>query len=241
MIFEKRMKTCFFEDSLESQLKIVIKDLNIPEELDDFFESSDDKQTLLLKLLQDNDKDIIKFALKKISKHSTHLNQNDDCDIELENDVFNMIIFYLCEDPDINIKVYCNCYRKYEASFSLINIIYASNSHLRNLIENDVLTNLYNLTFHENLFIVNNIFWIFYNILTQEKDEILGLIPLRKRIKEIFLSSKEIPKFLMTTIISLIKNTFMKETDNEVNFEFVNNSLNLGGNLLDKNHSVPFK
>jgi hypothetical protein len=68
---------------------------------------------------------------------------------------------------------------------------------------------------------VNNILWIFYNILSKEKEEVLGLIPLRKRIKEIFLLSKEIPKFLMTTIISIIKNTFIKGCDNDVNFEFV--------------------
>jgi len=106
------MKACFLEDTFESQLKIVIKDLNIPQELDRFFESSDEKETLLLKLLQDNDKDIVKFALKKISKYSSHLNQNDDDDeFELNNDVFNMIIFYLCEDPDIKIKVYSHFYR----------------------------------------------------------------------------------------------------------------------------------
>jgi hypothetical protein len=68
---------------------------------------------------------------------------------------------------------------------------------------------------------VNNILWIFYNILTQEKEEVLGLIPLRKRIKEILISSKELPKLLMTTIISIIKNTFIKGCDNDVNFDFV--------------------
>jgi len=49
----------------------------------------------------------------------------------------------------------------------------------------------------------------------------LGLIPLRKRIKEILISSKELPKLLMTTIISIIKNTFIKGCDNDVNFDFV--------------------
>jgi hypothetical protein len=113
MIFEKRMKACLLEDNLESQLNIVIKELNIPQDLDRFFESSDDKETLLLKLLQDNDKDIIKFALKKISKYSTHLNQyDDDEEFELNNDVFNMIIFYLCEDSDLKIKVSSHFYRK---------------------------------------------------------------------------------------------------------------------------------
>jgi hypothetical protein len=68
---------------------------------------------------------------------------------------------------------------------------------------------------------VNNILWIFYNILTREKEEVLGLIPLRKRIKEILISSKELPKLLMTTIISIIKNTFIKGCDNDVNFDFV--------------------
>lgn len=91
------------------------------------------------------------------------------------------------------------------------------------MIDTDILTNLYNLTFHENHHILNNIFWIFYHLLCDEKKEVLNIVPLRKRIKEIFFSFKEIPNFLMTTIISIIKNTFLKEEDKEFNFEFVCN------------------
>lgn len=105
LIFNKRLKDSIIVNSDESQLNIDIKDLNIPVQLDFFFESSDDKQSLLLKLLQDNDKDIIKFALKKLSKSSCNLRQNEDNEIELDNDVFHMIIFYLCEDLDVKIKV----------------------------------------------------------------------------------------------------------------------------------------
>lgn len=89
------------------------------------------------------------------------------------------------------------------------------------MIDTEILTNLYNLTFHENLHILNNILWIFYHLLSDEKEEILNIVPLRKRIKEFFLTSKNIPNYLMTTIISIIKNTFIKEANNEFNFEFV--------------------
>ena len=105
LIFEKRLKSSNPDKFFENELSIDIKNLNIDPGLDDFFEANDDKESMILKLLQDNDKEIVKYALSKVRKYSEGLTQNQDGEINLDDDVFHMITFYLIEDADLQIKV----------------------------------------------------------------------------------------------------------------------------------------
>ena len=103
----------------------------------------------------------------------------------------------------------------------MINITFVSSLHVKKLIQDETLNSLLNLTFHEKLPIVNNILWVFSNILCDEKEQLLEKVSIRKRIKDIFMNYSEIPRYLMTTIISLIRNIWIKGNDNDFNIHFV--------------------
>ena len=105
LIFEKRLKSSNPDDWEEKQLAVVIKDLDIPPELNSLYERNDEQQKTLVKLLQDNDRNIVKFALKKLSNMSHNFRINEIGEIELEEEIFNMLLFYLFDDLDIKIKV----------------------------------------------------------------------------------------------------------------------------------------
>ena len=110
LIMNKSLKSANPEDWEERQLKIDIKELSITQEMNYYFDINDDQQLLLRKLLQDNDKDVVKFALKKLSILSNCLKENDEGDIDLDDEVFEMAVFYLFEDPDLKIKVMIFCH-----------------------------------------------------------------------------------------------------------------------------------
>lgn len=99
------MKSSNPDNSEENKLKILIHELNIPPDLDHLYENSHDQQDILLKLLQDNDKEIVKFAIRKLSDMSFNLKTNDLGEIDLNDDIFDMLLFYLFEDENIKIIV----------------------------------------------------------------------------------------------------------------------------------------
>jgi hypothetical protein len=103
---DKRLKVNNFEDIEEQQLRINIKTLDINQNMNYHYETCDDKQELLLKLLQDNDKEVVRFALRKTADLDYKL--NEEADIDLDKDLFEMLVFYLIEDEDPKIKVLSN-------------------------------------------------------------------------------------------------------------------------------------
>lgn len=92
--------------------------------MDSYYENSDDQIRLIEKLLQDNDKEIVKFALKKLSNYCSNLSPKDDGSLDIDDDIFNMVLFYLAEDPDIKIKVLCSFYK-------VRSLLYYNKYHIR--------------------------------------------------------------------------------------------------------------
>jgi len=88
-------------------------------------------------------------------------------------------------------------------------------------------------TYHPNYHIVNNVFYIFNNVLSTEnnmKIKIFDSIQLKERAYELFQNFEALPNFLKETLTILIGNfhvTNEKNDDlNRENFKYVINQLN---------------
>jgi hypothetical protein len=57
-------------------------------------------------------------------------------------------------------------------------------------------------------------------MLCDDKEAVLDRIPLRMKIKQLLLSERKLPRDLLFSLFSIIKNTFVRSRDNDFNLEF---------------------
>ena len=103
VIFSKRIKKFDIEDLSEKDLEISIEKLDIPQYLVEKYEKEEDKEYLIENLLFETDINVIKFALRKLREFDFRICENGD--IELEEKIFDRLIFLLVENEDSQIKV----------------------------------------------------------------------------------------------------------------------------------------
>lgn len=108
-ILNKRLRKAECTKLEEEHLRIKLSQLEINPNLNYHYEIEDDKEPLLIKLLQDSDKDVVRFALMKSTHFTsdlrTEFNKDDEEEVVLDQNLFDLILFYLTEDDDEKIKV----------------------------------------------------------------------------------------------------------------------------------------
>lgn len=108
-ILNKRLRKAECTKVEEEHLRIKLSQLEINPNLNYHYEIEDDKEPLLIKLLQDSDKDVVRFALMKSTHFTsdlrTEFNKDDEEEVVLDQNLFDLILFYLTEDDDEKIKV----------------------------------------------------------------------------------------------------------------------------------------
>lgn len=109
-ILNKRLRKAECTKLEEEHLRIKLSQLEINPNLNYHYEIEDDKEPLLIKLLQDSDKDVVRFALMKSTHFTsdlrTEFNKDDEEEVVLDQNLFDLILFYLTEDDDEKIKVF---------------------------------------------------------------------------------------------------------------------------------------
>ena len=103
IIFSKRLKQFDYEEFSEKELEVNINELLIPKHLLEKYENDDDKEYLIEELLFDPDKNVIKFALRNLRGFELRICENGE--IELDEKIFDRLLFLLFESEDIQIKV----------------------------------------------------------------------------------------------------------------------------------------
>lgn len=184
-----------------SKFEIKIENLVIGNDLVDNYYKSNDKVEEIFKMLDNNEVNIQKFAIKQLNYLSDALEDNSSLLQTFKPDYYNKILKYLFQTNDIN--------EIYELTLILINLTRCSSEVVEYIAQPNILCPLFDkMELTLDYLLINHFIIIFGNLLGESKrisEAILSKCNIIHATAK-YMNSTNVPLYLKTSLFFLISN-----------------------------------
>jgi hypothetical protein len=194
-------KTRNFQKIDDSKYEIKVESLLIGNDLTDNYFKSNHKVDDIFIMLENNEENIRKFAIKQLSYLSDALEENKSLINSFNQDYFNKILKFLVQTKDMN--------EIYEFTFIIINITRFSGEFVEHIAHSRYISQIFDqMELILDPVILNHYLIIFGNLLGESENTSQIILKNCKIIEssQRYLNSTNLPLYLKTSLFFLISN-----------------------------------